>query len=701
MYRTIITLLIALIFISCEKQTGKKFKHTNDLINETSPYLLKHAHNPVDWKPWNKKTLDLAKKENKLIIVSVGYSACHWCHVMEEESFENDTVAKIMNENFINIKVDREERPDIDKVYMSAVELMTGNAGWPLNCITLPDGRPIFGGTYFTKKQWIQVLNRLVDLYKNNPQKAIDFAEKLTKGVQDAEMIVKNDKAVSFKKEEISLAVANWKQHLDFEKGGQMGTLKFPKVNLFSFLQRYGYQNKDNEITAFVDTTLIKMARGGIYDQIGGGFSRYTVDEKWHVPHFEKMLYDNAQLVSLYANGYSMTNNDLYKQVVEETLEFVEKELLDKNGGFYSSLDADSYTTENESEEGAFYTWTESELRSLITKDYPLFKSYYNINSYGLWEEDKYVLIRNQTNASFAKKYKVSILALEEKIKRWKTILLSEREKRQKPKLDDKILTSWNGLMLKAYVDAYKAFQNPRYLEIALKNAAFITKNQLRKDGGLNRNFKDNKSTINGYAEDYATVIEGFISLYQVSLDEQWLLLAKKLTEYTIEHFYDVESNMFFFTSHEDEDLITKNIDVVDKAISSSNSIFANNLFKLSHYFSNTDYDEKAQKMLGNISKDIEKSGLAYTNWLQLMTNYTSDYFEVAVSGAKAIERIEAIQKVYIPNILVAGATKESGIPLMEGRYNESDTYIYICVNGTCKLPKTDVENVISKLLIK
>ncbi|MGY0427282.1 MAG: thioredoxin domain-containing protein, partial [Polaribacter sp.] len=458
--------------MSCNKTIiTKKFTHTNDLIKETSPYLLQHAHNPVNWKSWNTKTLALAKKENKLMIISVGYSACHWCHVMEEESFENDSVAKIMNANFISIKVDREERPDVDKVYMRAVELMTGRGGWPLNCITLPDGRPIFGGTYFPRKQWVSILKQMSDLYKNDPNKVINFAEKLTKGIQTSETIIKNTKEVSFLKTDVSEAVKKWEKNLDFEKGGQINAPKFPSAKSFYFLMRYAEQEKDAKLKKFTETTLTKMAFGGIYDQIGGGFSRYSTDKEWHIPHFEKMLYDNAQLVSLYSNAYAKTKKELYKNTVTETLNFVERELLNKNGGFYCSLDADSFNEKKELKEGAYYAWKKDELKLLITSDFELFKEYYNINSIGLWENKKYILIRTASNTDFAKAHKISISELESKIKTWKKILFNERKKRQKPRLDDKILTSWNGLMLKAYVDAYKVFQNPKYLKIALKNA--------------------------------------------------------------------------------------------------------------------------------------------------------------------------------------------------------------------------------------
>ena len=457
-------------------------------MNETSPYLLQHAYNPVNWKAWNENTLKLAKQENKLIIISIGYSACHWCHVMEEESFENDSIAKLMNENFINIKVDREERPDIDKIYMNAVQLLTGSGGWPLNCITLPDGRPIFGGTYFTKNQWEKILIDISKLYKENPQKAIDFAEKLTQGIQETNLITLNKEKAFFKNEDIVLAINQSKKQLDANYGGFKGSPKFPMPNTVDYLLRYQHQFNDSEIKTHIQTALEKIAYGGIYDQVGGGFSRYSVDDQWHIPHFEKMLYDNAQLVSIYSKAFLSNNNELYKKIVTETLNFVETELQSTNGAFYSSLDADSKNKNNELEEGAYYTWTEKDIKQLIKEDYQLFKDYYNINDFGYWEKNNYVLIRNQNTVDFAKKNKLTKLELEAKIANWKSTLLKERSKRSKPNLDDKVLTSWNALMLQGYVDAYKAFGNEKYLNKAVSNAEFLIKNQLRKDGGLNRN---------------------------------------------------------------------------------------------------------------------------------------------------------------------------------------------------------------------
>jgi uncharacterized protein YyaL (SSP411 family) len=616
---------------------------------------------------------------------------------MEEESFENDSIARIMNDNFINIKVDREERPDVDKVYMNAVQLMTGKGGWPLNCIALPDGKPVFGGTYFTKEQWSKILKDVSKLYKENPQKVEEYAQRVTEGIQTSELITLNKEEAVFKNEEIIAAINLSAEQLDTINGGFKGAPKFPMPNTLDYLLRYQYHFNKPELFKYIKKSLTKMAYGGIYDQIGGGFSRYSVDNRWHIPHFEKMLYDNAQLVSVYSKAYLQDKNELYKSIVKETLDFVNDELNANNGAFYSSLDADSKNENNELEEGIFYTWTKQELKALI-KDYKLFANYYNVNTTGFWENDLYVLIRDQSVTEFAKKNKLTKDELKEKIADWKSILNVARNKRRKPNLDDKILTSWNALMLQGYVDAYKAFDQKEYLNKAVKIAEFILHNQLRSDGGLNRNFKDGKSTINGYAEDYATVIQAFISLHEVSLDEKWLIISKEIMEYAIIHFYDSTSGMFFYTSKEDPSLIARKTEVIDGVISSSNSIIGNSLFKLGHYF----YDQKmikiSKQMLNNLKIEIIKNPMGYSNWLHLMTNFTQPFYEVAVVGKNANTITKEFYKNYFPNILISASNKDSELPLLEFKYIDGETLIYVCVNGTCKLPLADISKAIKSI---
>ena len=695
-----ISLLVLITLLSCKGENSKSMTHpfTNDLIHETSPYLLQHAHNPVDWKAWNSETLNKAKENQKLILISIGYAACHWCHVMEHESFEDQIVAQVMNENFTNIKVDREERPDVDQVYMNAVQLMTGRGGWPMNVIALPDGRPIWGGTYFKKEQWISALTQISNLYKENPEKLVEFAEKLEQGIKSMDIVNLNTNDPIFENGFIQEATNKWSQQFDHYNGGMNRAPKFMMPNNYQFLLRYAYQNNDNKLMEFVNLTLTKMAYGGVYDQLGGGFSRYSVDTIWHVPHFEKMLYDNAQLVSLYSDAYLNTKIPLYKDVVTETLAFVEQEMMTENGAFYSSYDADSNTKDGKLEEGAYYVWQEEELKSALNEDFHLFSDYYNINDYGFWEHNNYVLIRKIDDQSFIKKHNITSEVLSNKKKTWKQTLLKLRDFRSKPRLDDKSLTSWNALMLKGFVDAYKVFGDNHYLEIALKNTQFIIGNQYREDGGLFHSYKNGKSTINGYLEDYATTIEAFLSLYEQTLNDTWLITARDLANYVFDHFQDDNSKMFYFTSDEDDSLVSRSIEYMDNVIPASNSIMAKNLFKLSHYFDNAHFSKTATTMLNNVKPEIINYASGNSNWLDLMLNYTFPFYEVAIVGNDVSSKLSELNTFYIPNKLIAGSNKENSFPLLKNRYQENKTLIYVCVDNSCKLPVSEVDEALALL---
>jgi uncharacterized protein YyaL (SSP411 family) len=669
----------------------------NQLISETSPYLLQHANNPVHWKAWNKESLALAQKNNKLIIISIGYSACHWCHVMEHESFENNEVAETMNQYFINIKVDREERPDVDAIYMKAIQIMTGRGGWPLNMVALPDGRPVWGGTYFRKDEWISTLEKLQHIYQSSPEKMIEYAEKLQFGINSLNFSNTEITSDLLNQNCIEPLIEKWKKSFDWDFGGMARAPKFMMPNNYKFILRYGHQENKQDLLDFVNLTLTKMAFGGLFDTVDGGFSRYSVDMKWHVPHFEKMLYDNGQLISLYADAYKLTQNPLYKEVIEKTLQFVSRELINNENGFYCALDADSLDQNGHLEEGAFYVWNQSNLEKIINEDFHLFSQVFNVNEFGYWENNNYVLIQNQDLETIAKSNKIKLSALQNKKKNWEKLLFNEREKRSKPRLDDKSLTSWNALMLKGYIDAFKALGDEKYLEIATKNAHFIIDKLLLPEGNLLHNYKNGNANINGYLEDYCFVIEAFISLYEVTIDEEWLRISKQLTDYCFDHFYDETAQFFSFTSKNDEPLIANHFETEDNVIPASNSVMANNLFQLSVYFQNQYYESICMKMLKKIIPNIDYPS-AYSNWLNVLLNYSEQQKELGVCGEMALEYLSKINREYRPNLLVAGANKISELPFLKDRYVENKMLFYVCQNQTCQLPTSDFNEVLNKI---
>lgn len=710
LFQTSCAILFAVTFVACNtsspaaesgqshnadsmSNTGEHHQYTNRLIDETSPYLLQHAHNPVDWYPWGEEAFEKARTENKLILVSVGYSACHWCHVMERESFEDSTVAEYMNEHYVCIKVDREERPDVDDVYMTAVQLMTQRGGWPMNCFTLPDGRPIYGGTYYAKQDWMNLLGQLHTVYETEPEKVLEYAERLTEGIQQEGLVPKNVEATAFETAHNDQLVASWSKQFDSREGGPNRAPKFPIPNNYQYLLRYAHHTGDERIMEHVLLTLDKMAYGGIYDQVGGGFARYSVDYLWKVPHFEKMLYDNAQLVTLYSEAYQATNDEEYKDIVYETLAFIAREMTSEEGAFYSALDADS-----EGEEGKFYIWTKEEVEAMAGDQFPVVKDYYNIKQAGYWEEDNYILLRRDRDENIANKHNISVEELRTIIKAFDAKALEERSKRVRPGLDDKSLTSWNALMLKGYVDAYKVFGETAFLDAALKNAEFIVQKQWRKDGALNHSYKEGRSTINGYLEDYCFTIEAFVALYEATFNQEWLDRAKQLTDYTLSHFFDESSSMFFFTSDLDPALIARKKEVNDNVIPASNSSMAKALFQLGHYFDDAKYLDISNQMLKNVYEDMPRYGAGYSNWGQLLMHHLYPYYEVAVVGSEADQRWKEFNQNYLPNVLYVGSFQDSQLPLLELKMVDGQTTIYVCQNKTCQLPVTETNEALKQI---
>lgn len=667
----------------------------NELNLETSPYLLQHARNPVHWKAWNSKTLATAKENQKLILISIGYSACHWCHVMEHETFEDEEASLVMNQHFINIKVDREERPDVDAIYMKAVQLMTGRGGWPLNVVCLPNGKPVWGGTYFRKNDWINTLEQLQELYQSQPEKMIEYAEKLHEGIETLGLT--NKKSTEFDLTVLDVFSEKWQRSFDWEFGGYSRAPKFMMPTNYQYLLYYGYITKNKKLLEYVDLTLTKMAYGGIFDTVDGGFSRYSVDVKWHVPHFEKMAYDNGQLLSLYANAYKLTKNKLYREVIEKTTRFIEKEWLTEEGAFFSALDADSLNGENNLEEGAFYVWTKNELKTLIQDDFELFSDIFNINEFGHWEHGNYVLIQKERLEKFSEKHEISIEELQLKKKNWEAILYKIREKRPKPRLDDKCITSWNAILLKGFVDSYKALGNSNYLNIALKNAHFIVSKIWSAEGNLMHTYKNEKTSINGFLEDYAFVIDGFIALYEATFDESWLLHCKNLTNYCLDHFYDEKKQLFRFTSNMDAPLISNHFEIEDNVIPASNSVMASNLFKLSVYFENPHYEEISRQMIAQVVSSIDFPS-AFSNWLIAALHYSDYQKELAVCGENGLVSLQDINQNYLPHLVISGSKEKSDLPFLQNRFTANKTHYYLCQNKMCLAPKDNLKEVYKDL---
>ncbi|MCZ4222257.1 thioredoxin domain-containing protein [Pedobacter rhodius] len=665
---------------------------SNSLINASSPYLLQHAYNPVQWYEWGTEALEKAKAENKLILVSIGYSACHWCHVMERESFENHEVAEVMNRHFICIKVDREERPDIDQIYMYAIQLMTGSGGWPLNCICLPDQRPIYGGTYFRKNDWINILENVAGLWANESDKAIQYAERLTSGIRDSEKIIAVDVKADYTEQHLTEVIEPWKRHFDIGFGGYNRAPKFPLPNNWVFLLRYGFLKDDESVFTAVCHTLEEMGRGGIYDQIRGGFARYSVDDKWHVPHFEKMLYDNAQLISLYAEAYQCTKFDSFKQTIVETINWVFDEMTAPEGLFYSALDADS-----EGVEGKFYVWDKAEFDDVLGDDANLMGEYYNITGDGNWEEEQTNILRKTiSDDDLIAKYDINIEILYDKVKSAKAKLLEVRNKRIGPGLDDKCLTAWNAMMIKGLADAATVLNHNLYYESASKAAHFILNNLRAENGGLHRNYKNGKSSITGFLDDYAFLIDALIALYEYDFDEKWLDEAKTFTDYVLANFTDTDSPMFFYTSAESESLIARKHEVMDNVIPAANSVMAQNLKRLGLLFDMENYLEKAAEMLAAVHPKIKTYGSAYSNWAIQLLNEVYGINEIALTGLETdVVRLE-LSIHYIPNKITLGGTK-SNLPLLKGKQS-NETKVYICRNKVCQLPVKTVEEALAYL---
>ena len=647
-------------------------QHENELIHESSPYLLQHAHNPVDWYPWGNKALNKAQKEDKLIIISIGYAACHWCHVMEKETFADTTFANYMNEHFVSIKVDREERPDIDQIYVDASRLITGSAGWPLNVIALPDGKPVYVVSYLPKDKWLKTLEIFAKGYENDRAQLEQQAAMITEGVRDLAYVHEKPSEKSMSIGILHTMYENMQSQFDFQNGGLNGAPKFPMPVTLNYLLEYYHATNDAAVLEFVEYTLDNIALSGLYDQLGGGFSRYAVDEAWEIPHFEKMLYDNALLVKLYTNAYKLTGKTLYKNVVNETLAFLLSEMRDSETGlFYSSLSADS-----EGEEGKYYTWTYNQLVDVLGEPTPEFLAYFQITKAGNWEKGKNILriaseqYIDQKAQSFNKE---------------KQLLLKNRASRLYPEIDDKQLTSWNALMIEALADAYRTFGNTSYLKAAESNTAFLMQH-FEKDKELFRNYKEGKE-ISAFLDDYAYLINASITLYQATFNEVYLNNAKALADYTEKHFKDDKSELYYYTTNKGKELVSRQMELRDNILPASNAIMCKNLQLLGWYFDEEIYHEQAESMMSHVMEEMLENGIHYASWASSALWMAEEPFEVAIVGDNYRILTEKWDKEFHPNIVFFGGKNEGVLPFMQYKLIEGETNIYVCRKKICNRP--------------
>lgn len=663
----------------------------NQLIHETSPYLLQHAHNPVNWMPYGTEAFKTAMNLNKPMLISIGYSSCHWCHVMEHESFENEAIAKVMNDYFVCVKVDREERPDVDHVYMDAVQQIHGNGGWPLNCFALPDGKPFWGGTYFRPDQWKQLLLNIHEIFETRLADIQQQANQLSEGIQQHNYLLREEPEKHAGSLDFGQLHGLLYNAFDVEKGGFRGAPKFPMPVVIQFVMKYGLSQKESGASEWVDLTLQKMACGGIYDQAGGGFARYSTDSDWKVPHFEKMLYDNAQLVSAYSAAFRLTGSDLYKDVIEQTLGFVKRELTSDEGVFYSAVDADS-----EGQEGLFYTWTNEQFNEALGHYASLAGEYYGVDAKGLWEHGRNILLRPGNDTLFAQQHYLSSDELVSLVAFCRAQLLKMRSARMRPGLDDKMLLGWNSLMISALVDASIALNRTEYLEMAIQAAGFILINLKRPDQGLFHTWKEGRSHINAFLDDYAFTIEALLKLYSTTTNLTWLSEAESLAEYVVNHFYDSHSGFFWYSENEEQQVFARKIDVYDGVMPSGNSAMAHVLNTLGVFFNKQEFIDLAHRMIHSMENRIARYPSAHAHWASLALSVEKEQYVIAVVGENAVSIISELIRRNLLNTMVFGSTTGSSLPYFENRYVDGKTLIYVCSGSYCMPPVETVDEAVA-----
>ncbi len=673
---------------------------TNDLIHESSLYLLQHAQNPVNWHTWSEKSIQLAKNQDKPILVSIGYSACHWCHVMERESFENVAIANFMNEHFINIKIDREERPDLDGLYMEAVQILTGSGGWPLNMFLTSDGKPFFGGTYFpiekkyNRPTWIEVLHFINDLWVNKRNQVEEQANALLNHMESVNHALSNRRitADSLKGEELftkSFCDGLNNQILktaDYTNGGFGSAPKFPQTFSIDFLLTYGHFFDNKKSTQHALFSLKSILRGGIFDHLAGGISRYSTDDKWLVPHFEKMLYDNALLVMTLCAGYQISKDEELKIGVEKILAFCEKELSDTNGGYYAAIDADS-----EGVEGQFYVWTKLEIELILKEDAPLFCEWYGVTASGNWEE-KNILNIQHDRTDFLQIHNLT----EQEFTNWLNAvvnrMLMERDKKIRPATDDKILLGWNSLYLTALCKAAGAFRNDEYLNRAIKLYDFILEKFSSPNLHLFHTYKNGLAKQQAYLDDYAYTIQACICLQELTGDEKYLFKAARLTNYVNEHFKKDNADFYYYTSELQNDIILRKVEVNDSALPSGNSTMAFNLYYLANIFDNSKWLVQSQNMLKSMMPLAEKHPNSFGCWsIQILLQHTG-YFQIAITGKNNTDLKSALLALMIPNKILQSSEVESTFPLLIGKQISDKSLMHVCKEFNCFAPSDSLK---------
>lgn len=680
--KTMIKLLILMTAFIPSDTNKVESPKANRLIKATSPYLLQHAYNPVDWFEWGKEALEKAKKEDKPILVSIGYSSCHWCHVMERESFEDHDIAAIMNEHFVCIKIDREERPDIDQIYMDAVQTMGQNGGWPLNVFLTPDQKPFYGGTYFPPKNWSQLLIQISKAYREKKSEINSSAEKLSEHLAASNLseYTKN-RDTRFQQQNLAEMFEKLSSRYDQKWGGLDKAPKFVMPSIWQYLLRYYVLSKNDEAKEMVIHTLKKMAKGGMYDLAGGGFARYSVDKEWFVPHFEKMLYDNAQLMSLYSEAYRSTKDEVFKEIVYQTAEWLDREMRSDAGAYYSALDADS-----EGMEGKYYVWTKPELDHILGTEAAQAMEYYSVSENGNWESNN-ILTQSLSDKEFIEKNNLNKEDFNEWKRKINSTLINERKNRIPPGLDDKILTGWNAMMIVGFLDAYIAFDDDQFLNKATKAMKFIETN-LMEEQKLFRSYKGKHSQVGAFLEDYAFLIQAYINLYQCTFEEGYLEKANLWAAFVMENFYDQQEGYFHFTSNQAENLIARKKEIFDNVIPSSNAVMARNLIQLGTIMDNDEMKNIASEMILKLGPIIKSEPAYMSYWGIAYAEMVSGYAEIVIVGKGASAIKHEISLNYLPFSIFMGAEKSSSLPLLKDKSSpKGKVTIFVCYNKTCKLP--------------